>query len=156
MSFLERAVLVYFAMRPLRSGDLFSPLDLSSQQGPRGLSSRLHFPKNTTVFEQDSENTRVWILTSGRAQLLLTDPQTKRTIFRPARVGQVFGLTETLARVPYCATMKTLSECSFHTVDYGDLIKLLRNKPGFRAGLLRTLSRIYLDAYKKIGPFTDR
>ena len=146
----KRALIIYPCMPPLRAGDLFISLSFGGRIRLADQSDLRLFSKGSKIFEANSAAARVWILKWGKAHLRFPNAFGDGTVPRLAFPGEVFGLTETLAQMPYGATLIAGSVCAFSSIHHNELTELLRNEPMFRRKLLGVLSENYINAYNKL------
>jgi CRP-like cAMP-binding protein len=124
---------------PFRSNRLSSYFDLSSNVGKKGVVS-VHSP-NTIIFHAESAPACVCLLVSGNARLIFPSRGTVRMISRPAVLGELIGLSETIAQIAYAATLKADSECTCVSISRGDLIDILLRDGSLKEELLFSLSQ---------------
>lgn len=145
---IERAISIFPHSSPLGIGDLYGRLTATGKKHLDKAVRVSEFDAGDIVYERNSAADKVWIMISGRANLLY--PYKDGHAARAIRPGDACGLTETLAQLPYMATLKSLSPSSFRSINRADLIKILREEPEYREAFLVALARNYLDAYKKL------
>jgi len=123
---------------PFRSNRLSSYFDISSGVPKTGVVS-VHRP-NTAVFSARSAPACVWRILSGDALLIFPSRGMSRSISRPLVLDELTGLSETIAQIPYGATLKAESECRCVSISRQELLDLVLRDRKLLDELLLTLS----------------
>lgn len=142
------SVSLYRYAFPFRSHCLRSYFEAHSKEAEEPLTR--DYRQFSVIFEAHSAPARVWLLAEGSARLIFpaagkTPPYSRLTIR-----GELVGLTETMAELPYGATLETISECKYHTVGRQALTRLLDRDPVLTAELLFTLADNISTAYSRV------
>ena len=116
-------VSLYKYALPLRSNRLKSHFDVSSGVLRTGVVS-VHRP-NTAVFSARSAPARTWRILSGKALLIFPSRGMSRSISRPLVLDELIGLSETIAQIPYGATLKAESECKCVSISRQELLDVI-------------------------------
>jgi CRP-like cAMP-binding protein len=141
---------VYSVLPPLRLGEPFGKLSKSAKESFERLSAPHEFSKGDVIFDRNSEPASVWLAVSGRAGLCYPAGNDGVNASQPIAANDVCGLTETLARVPYQATLRAASSCTFRSLSYIGLTQFLRDEPALCAALLENLAQDYYQGYLKL------
>jgi CRP-like cAMP-binding protein len=149
MLLIHRNISPFSEATPFFTNDLPAPFGPGVGEDVLLQFTSKHFPVGSTIIERDSVGSALWILTAGHASVI-HGGKSEWAVSRPARVGEVFGLTEVLAELPYAATVRAMSPCSCVMVEGVELRGLLAASAPFRRALMGRLSRGYIAAYKKI------
>lgn len=126
--------------------DLFDQSDEAERAEVERLFVERTFRFDELVFEQCSSEAMVWTLVSGSAVYSRYTQDREPSAVRVARAGEVFGLTETLARVPFDATLRTISACVCRKLDHESLVEVIRRRPNIRQRVLLLLAETYRTA----------
>ena len=122
---------------------LFDQSDEAERADVERLFVERRFGFDELVFEQGSSEARVWSLVSGSAVYSRYTSDGERSVVRLARPGEVFGLTETLARIPFDGTLRTISSCVCREMDHESLVAILERRPQIRQRMLAMLAKTY-------------
>ena len=135
MDLTVNVLTIFRTMPPIFSDDLFDRADKIEQLELQRHVVTSSFGPNEAVFKQGASPANVLIMRSGTAVL------SRRPFDHIVCAGQVVGLTETLARIPFDTTLRTVSACTFERIDHDDLIALLHARPKILHRMLDVLSR---------------
>ena len=120
---------------PFRSNRLNSYFDLSSRSVVVGF----HEP-NTVIFQVRSAPACVWLVRTGNARLIFPSKGKVRSISRPTVLGELIGLSETIAQIAYGATLTADPECTCVSISRADLMEILLRDANLKEELLSKLS----------------
>ena len=90
------------------------------------LMRKRRYKKGQTVFSTDTIPDEVVVMLSGDIELL--DPN-KIEAGRSAGLGEVFGLTETIAQTRFGRELQAASDCEVSVLGRQDLIEYLKRSP---------------------------
>ncbi|MEP7213996.1 MAG: cyclic nucleotide-binding domain-containing protein [Acidobacteriota bacterium] len=137
---------MHIAIRPIPSRLLSSSLEPGGAEKLEKISTPFEFPPDQIIFRMNDEPAAVWMVTHGRVCI-----STGGHVGRCSEVcgRRIFGLTETIAGIPYQETVKTDSFCSCRRIDRDALMNLLRCENEACSVLLRGLARNYLRGVRK-------
>jgi len=85
-----------------------------------------HYEKGQTIFARDSIPAEILFVKEGSAELKCGDPPGRT---RLVTVGEIIGLTETLAEAKHCDTLTAKTDCEMSVISRDDLIWYLRHTP---------------------------
>jgi CRP-like cAMP-binding protein len=122
---------------PLRSARLFSVIERSIEDPDQQISD---LPGGRVAFKALSLPARLWVIVEGKARLIFPAEGWRPGNSRVTDPHELIGLTETLAGIPYSATLQTISKCRFYSVQRLDLIRLLSVDRSLREDLLLTFA----------------
>ena len=105
------------------------------------------FREGTEVFRRGGSPARVWILTSGRGVLNGTAEGKPGRRVEP---GEIVGLTESLADMPYMSTFRTSSACEGRSIGREEFEIWLQARPQLALKVLNVLSRNYLSTFRRL------
>ena len=142
----EKAIFIHSAMSPVEAAALFAGLSSGGTGKLAEAVSSRQFPAEASVFEDSAGPALIWILRSGRARLIF---EKKAGISREVKPGEICGLTEALAELPYSATLVAETPCRFDVIESGRLFELLAAEPAFCLSALRLLGTNFREAYFK-------
>ena|SRR5687768_4640717 len=123
---------------PLRCDHLFSAIERSIENVGRAV---WEIPRNRLIFKARSAPAHVWVIAEGEARLIF--PVNARRAAAYSRLTapyELVGLTETLADLPYNASLQTVSACRCLTVSRPELIRLLTVDALLRDELILTVA----------------
>jgi CRP-like cAMP-binding protein len=131
-------------LTPVTCGEFFgiSPFTHSLGEG-----SLVSFASGQKIFGSEIAASSIWILVSGTATVSFCT-SSGHNVSRSAHRNEVFGLTEMLARIPYCVTLEAGANCRFRKLSESDVRSRLVAEKVIRARLLRELSARYLAVHK--------
>ena len=137
---------MHIAIRPIPSRLLSYSLEPEGLEKLEKISTPFEFPPDRIIFNVDQVPAAVWMVTHGRVCISTGGPL--------GRCGEVcgrriFGLTETIAGIPYQETVTSDSHCSCRRIDRDSLMDLLSCEHEACSVLLRGLARNYLKGVHK-------
>ena len=138
---------MHIPIRPIPTRVLTGSLHPAGCEMLAKISTQLEFPPNHLIFRANEEPAAMWMVTHGRACISFPEKEDAGT--RVCGRG-IFGLTETIAGIPYQESLFTDSYCTCTRVDRESLIELLQNEHDASWTLLRVLSRNYLKSVRNL------
>lgn len=121
---------------PLSADSLFSDLSPKSLEFLNSLKKTKRFRKGAVVYTAGEMPSGFYLLLKGRIQLQSNDLCAIHSI----EPSVIFGLTETIADVPYEINAETLTPCVCEYIGREDFIRFLRDEPELSFRLLRQLA----------------
>lgn len=113
------------------------------------------FAAGEIVFNEGVVPGAVLIFREGDAELLARDAQGELLHMRPVEPGEVLGLTESIAGVPFKACLRTLTDCRIEYFEIKEFIQLLKERDDLLFNLLQRLAsglQECLNSFKVCGP----
>ena len=144
------SLLVFQVLQPVLSDRIFDNALAVTFDDFRELGAIQSFEANKLVFEEGLAPAKVWIIEDGRAVLTMPVTPSRKPLVRIISPGDVLGVTETLACVPFRSSLRTLTPCTFQAMDHDSFLGLLRNRPEVGRKLLDTLSHDYIEALQQL------
>ena len=121
---------------PLTADKLFCDLSPKSLDNLTFIKQKKRFQKRAFIYSAGEIPSGFYVLLRGRIQLQSNDLCAIHSIEPSA----IFGLTETIAGVPYETTAETLTPCVCEYIGREDFISFLCGEPKFSFQLLRQLA----------------
>lgn len=115
--------------------ELFKNLPPDAAEKLRAITKRQNFEANSSVFTRGQKTNCIYLLREGSAQIVFHDDQPAGFAVK----GEIFGLTEALSNLPFEASVKTLTACSFDCIDGDELADFLQKEPEICFKLVRVL-----------------
>jgi CRP-like cAMP-binding protein len=150
MTTTENSLSVFRILQPVFSDRIFDLTNPDNNDDIDEIFSIHRFGPNRLVFEEGTAPASVWIIAGGKAVSTVPTADPDKPFVRLTRPGDVLGLTETLAKIPFRSTMRTITPCEFRVLDHDSLVRMLRNKPEVERQLLDALARDYADALQQL------
>lgn len=100
----------------------------------------LTFRPGETIFKEGEEPRGVYILQSGRADLLFSARNGRAKPLRQADAGQILGLSAVVAHRPHDCTASAATTCEVGFVERDAFLRALDECPGVWFSVLRLLS----------------
>lgn len=114
---------------------------LADQQNTSHLGEIAIFPSDSFVFTRNSMPSGAWVLLAGQARMSLRGRERSLRLSILLETGDVAGLPETLAAVPYKSTLRTISASLFFRIFHPSIELLLGCDPTFRSELAQSLAK---------------
>jgi CRP-like cAMP-binding protein len=130
---------VHSSIPPLGSGDLFAGLSRAGRSRLDSISRPHLASRGDSVFEPGAPPA-IWILEAGEAVLCAAVSGDDVEACRAVATGEVLGLMEALAQVPFSAKLTAVSDCRFTHIERLKFVQLLRAEPSLRAKLLTLIA----------------
>ena len=127
------------------SDDLFGNADEVERSEIERLFVEQTFRFDEMVFERRREAS-IWSIVSGSAVYSRCTSDGEPSVVRIARPGEVFGLTETLARIPFDASLRTISSFVCRRMDHESFVGIFQRRPPLRQRVLAVLAEKYCTA----------
>ncbi|MHA2253448.1 MAG: family 2B encapsulin nanocompartment shell protein [Candidatus Kariarchaeaceae archaeon] len=93
-----------------------------------------HMPIDTEIIKEGEDRDKLFILASGKAEMVKMGVQNEELILKVIGQGEFFGDDELVADTVAKATIRTLTDCTFLTLSNEDLEAILQTKKALRAG----------------------
>ena len=113
------------------------------------------FAGGEIIFNDGVVPREVLILREGTAEVFSKDAEGKIRAMRPLEPGEVIGLTESIAGVPFKTSLRAVTDCRFESFEIREFIGLLRERDDLLLNLLQRLAlglQECLNSYKVCGP----
>jgi len=109
--------------------DLFTALSPRERAGLLKFAGRRHVARGAPVFEAGEESDEIFILRTGCIKLYQLSPGGKEIILRLAFPGELFGVAESIRRVPREISATAMVASEVLTIERRDFIAFLRSHP---------------------------
>lgn len=146
----EKTISVYSVLPPIKLGEALRETGEAARQRLDRLSTRREFQAGSIVFRQNADPASVWVLVSGQARLIRSNGPEDSGSSRKAVVNDICGITETLAGVPFQASLKAVTDCTFQNLSCEQLNEFLLSETELCTALLGALARNYYKGYLKL------
>lgn len=113
------------------------------------------FAGGEIVFNEGVVPGAVLIFREGDAELLSRDAHGELLTMRPVEPGEVLGLTESIAGVPFKACLRAVTDCRVEYFEIREFIRLLKERDDLLFNLLQRLAsglQECLNSFKVCGP----
>lgn len=131
---------------PLSADSLFCDLSPKSLEFLNSLKRTKRFRKSAVVYAAGEMPRCIYVLLKGRLQLRLNNSSVVQLI----EPFGIFGLTETIANVPYETNAETITSCLCEYIKREDFIRFLQDEPEI---CFRLTQRLALNLQKTINSF---
>jgi CRP-like cAMP-binding protein len=108
---------------PLLAETLKSGLSDPDRHRLNKITSNRQYEKGDAIFLTGNVPDEIVVLANGTAELI------GGADARNVAMGELFGLTETLAEAKFCASLIALTDCEVDVIGRDDLIEYLRSTP---------------------------
>ncbi|OAI55167.1 hypothetical protein AYO44_00180 [Planctomycetaceae bacterium SCGC AG-212-F19] len=108
---------------------LFAKLTREELAGLASLLNRKDVPTNQVIFWIGDQGSDFYIVQVGRVQIVEPDEQGKEIILATSGAGSFFGELSLLDGGPRTATVRTMAECIFLTLNRHDFLTFLERHP---------------------------
>lgn len=150
MSSSDSSLSVFQLLQPVLSGHAFDVTVARTFAEFEQLATIQTFDTGQLVFAEGHAPAKVWIIEEGRAVLTIPTTPGRKPLDRLIKPGDILGITETLAGVPFRTTLRTLTPCSFQVLEHDSLVRFLRGRPELQRQLLDALAEDYVDALQQL------
>ena len=99
------------------------------------------FDRGQTVVRQGDPGDKMYIIATGRVEVVSQNPQGERSRLAVLSQGEYFGEVALLEGRPRMATVETLTPCRMLVLEVADFEQLLRTLPGMREKLEAVTAR---------------
>jgi CRP-like cAMP-binding protein len=135
--------------QPMPSKPMPSKLSPDLLQALRGIKSVRFFPKGSTLFQQGSMVTGVYLVESGEVRVLLPTGQHQNQLLEVVGPGTVLGLSESMTGESYRITAEAGEETTAAFVPRETFLGFLREHCDFCMQVVRLLSEELHGLYQK-------
>jgi CRP-like cAMP-binding protein len=118
-------------------------------QALHGIKSVRLFPKGTTLFQQGSVATGVYLVESGEVRVLLPTGQSEKQLLQVVGPGAMLGLSESMTGEEYRITAEAGDQTVAAFVPREDFLEFLREHCDFCMQVVRLLSEDLHGLYYK-------
>jgi CRP/FNR family transcriptional regulator, cyclic AMP receptor protein len=98
-----------------------------------------HYPKNTILFMEGDESTRLFVIESGKVNVFVNGDDGKQVILNILGPGEYFGELSLLDGRPRSASVITLTACVFTTICRDRLQAFIQENPDFAMDIITQL-----------------
>ena len=133
-------------IRPLPVRLLTCSLAASGCAKLAAISTTIEFRPNHLIFRMHDGPAAMWLITRGKVFV----SRSASGLFSESFGRGIFGLTETIAAIPYGESLVADSYCSCERVDRAALLELLSDENGACSALLSGLSRNYIRGVQQL------
>jgi CRP-like cAMP-binding protein len=130
----------HFFNQPFQAGSLFFGLSADDSNSLSRISTPLCCFKDTILVSRNHQPA-VYILKKGIAESVLINEIDKQLVKHSVACEEVIGINETLANLPFQATVKTLTACSYHLITARDFLEFLESQPKVCLRIARQLGQ---------------
>lgn len=141
-------ILGCFHVAPNSADRLFDGLSVSAQRSLAKIRNIKRIKKQKIVWHA-GERPGIYVLISGRAEEFVFNPLNGRNIARSVARNEIFGIAETIGKIPAKTSLKTLTQCDFIFIDPDDFIIFLNRFPELSFRLLHQLGLNLDKTYKE-------
>lgn len=118
-----RAKLRFFPASAFFAENLFSDLPPQALETLARIKHKKEFQKGIFIAARGIVPSRFYVLQAGQARV--NGETGFRNSFRSGMQGEIFGLTEALAKMPYRISVETVTSCSCEFIEQDDFIEFL-------------------------------
>jgi len=118
-------------------------------QALHGIRSVRRFPKGSTLFQQGSAVTGVYVVESGEVRVLLPTPQSQRQLLEVVGPGTMLGLSESMSGEKYRITAEAGEPTTVGFIPREEFLEFLRERGDFCMQVVRILSEDLHAIYHK-------
>jgi CRP/FNR family transcriptional regulator, cyclic AMP receptor protein len=133
-----------------REHRLFCDLPREALSKLQAIKATSVYPKGTLLCLEGQSARGVYILCTGRAKLSTTSSEGKSIILRIAEPGEVLGLTATVSKTTYEATIETLEPSQANFIPYLEFLRFLEEYPAVGMKVAQQLTHNCKCAYSEI------
>lgn len=137
---------MYIPIRPVPTRLLTCSLAAAGCEKLAAISTQFEFSPNDLIFRIGEGPAAMWMVTHGKVFTSVPGYET----FVESCGRRIFGLTETIAEIPYRETLLSDSYCTCTRVEREALLELLFEEHDACSALLRGLSRNYLRSVRTL------
>lgn len=130
-----------------RAAELLSRIDLFSELTPEELAAvaqvaQVHkFPRDTVVFDTGDAADAVYVVASGKVNIVVTSSEGKELILAVLGAGQVFGEMGLLDSSPRSAAVTTATSVELLVINRDEFHRMLDTQPQISRKLLTMLAQ---------------
>lgn len=99
------------------------------------------FPKNTILMNEGDETDSLYVITSGKVKVFVSDENGKEIILNILGPGEYFGELALLDDSPRSASVMTLEDSRFSVISRSDFQQCLVDYPDIAMSLIRALAQ---------------
>jgi CRP-like cAMP-binding protein len=137
--------------KAILAGNLFSGLPRSADRKLHKLRHPRVAEKGTFLFVVGAVPETVLILRRGIAEVVSKREDGSQQVVRRVEVGEVLGLTESLAVLPHEMQVRTVTDCEFDYIDRTELLGFLNAEPDACFLFVRCLASVVHNVFKTCG-----
>ena len=133
---------------PLLADNLFCDLTPKTRASFNRIKRTKQFLKGESLFSASDSPCGISVLREGQAKLSLNYKSLDMLIVRPVETGELLGLTDAIADLPYKLEVRTTTNCIFECVRREDFIRFIHDEPEVCFRLLQMLAESLQKSYK--------
>ncbi|HEX8889274.1 MAG TPA: Crp/Fnr family transcriptional regulator [Pyrinomonadaceae bacterium] len=120
-------LLDHFFDSKLSSNQLLAGLSPETAEAFEAVKQTISYPKGSIIFAEGEEPQGVYLLSQGKAKLVLDRDRKRERIVRIAGPGEVLGLSATISGEPYEVSVETLARSHIDFISRADFLHLLQD-----------------------------
>lgn len=125
----------------IRNIPLFSGLNEDALEGIIKLATKRTFAKNAVIINEGDETDSLYLISSGKVKIILSDEDGKEIIISILNAGDFFGELSLIDEEPRSACVVTMDACQFSIITKLDFTRFLHTNPEVTTNLLKVLSK---------------
>ncbi|GMR09143.1 MAG: hypothetical protein BMS9Abin26_2157 [Gammaproteobacteria bacterium] len=125
----------------IRNIPLFSGLSEEALEGIIKLATRRTFPKHAVIINEGDETDSLYLISSGKVKVILSDEDGKEIIISILNAGDFFGELSLIDEEPRSACVVTMDACQFSIITKPNFTRFLHDNPEVTTNLLKVLSK---------------
>lgn len=114
-----------------------------------GIKSVRSFPKGSTLFQQGSAVTGLYLVESGEVRVLLSTSQSQRQLLEVVGPGTMLGLSESMSGEKYRITAEAGEQTTAAFIPRAEFLEFLRENAEYCMQVVRLLSEDLHGLYHK-------
>ena len=124
----------------LKAMEFFDGISEQALDELAGMMKEVRFTKNNSIISQGEKSRSLYVITSGRAKVFITDEQGHQTIYSFLKKGDYFGELSLLDDAPRSATVVTLEDITALNLSHANFNEFVNNHPDVCWALFKALS----------------
>jgi len=125
----------------IRNIPLFSGLSEDALGGIIKLATRRTFPKHAVIINEGDETDSLYLISSGKVKVVLSDEDGKEIIISILNAGDFFGELSLIDEEPRSACVVAMDACQFSIITKPDFTRFLHDNLEVTTNLLKVLSK---------------
>lgn len=135
---------------PVREASLFCNLGLGTLEALNAIRRTALYPKGALVFTEGQPCRGVFVLCSGKAKLAAGSAHGRSIIMRVASAGEMLGLAETVANLPYEVSAEVLEPAEVNFLPREEFLQFLQRYGEASVRVAQHLSMELQRAYRQL------
>ncbi len=145
----------FFNSQSLREDQLFQDMLPEAVKAFEAMKQIVLYPEGSMIFAEGQRPRGVYLLSQGRANLVMRPKGKRARIIRIAEQGEMLGLSATISGEPYEVTAETLTPCQVGFIKRDDFLSLLREQPETCFRVAQLLGQSIHESYERF-PLFDK